>query len=79
MRKDSARQLVTTTRAPCSTWTHPTPQAYSVVVVALGLVTFALVLALVEQVVLASLEENVQRGSRVFEQGHTLVLCFGVA
>ena len=40
---------------------------------------FALVLALVEQVVLAGLEENVQRGSRVFERGHTLVLCMGVA
>lgn len=48
-------------------------------VVALGLVAFALVLALVEQVVLAGLEENVQRGSRVFESGHTLVVCFGEA
>ena len=36
----------------------------------LGLASFALVLALIEQVVLEVLESNVRRGSRVYEAGH---------
>ena len=39
-------------------------------VAAIGLAAFALVLALVEQVVLQVVDENVARGSRVFETGH---------
>jgi hypothetical protein len=35
-----------------------------------GLAAFAMVLALVEQVVLETLEANVKRGSKVFETGH---------
>jgi hypothetical protein len=35
-----------------------------------GLCAFALVLALVEQVVLEGMEANVKRGSRVYEAGH---------
>jgi hypothetical protein len=38
--------------------------------VVLGLVSFALVLALVEQVVLEVLESNVKQGSQVYEEGH---------
>ncbi|KAJ9511775.1 hypothetical protein QJQ45_022651, partial [Haematococcus lacustris] len=49
-------------------------QAFSVLVAAIGLASFALVLALVEQVVLEVIEENVRRGTRVFEAGHVLVL-----
>ena len=39
-------------------------------VAAIGLAAFALVLALVEQVVLEVLKNNVQRGSQVYEEGH---------
>jgi len=45
-------------------------QAFAVSVAAIGLAAFALVLALVEQVVLQVVDENVARGSRVFETGH---------
>ena len=45
-------------------------QAFAVGVAAIGLAAFALVLALVEQVVLQVVDENVARGSRVFETGH---------
>eukprot|EP00884_Botryococcus_braunii_P022121 jgi/Botrbrau1/8593/Bobra.0380s0014.1 len=49
-------------------------QVFGIAAITTGLALFALVLALVEQVVLQVLEENVQRGSRVFETGHILVL-----
>lgn len=45
-------------------------QLFGVAAITTGLALFALVLALVEQVVLQVLEENVQRGSRVYETGH---------
>ena len=45
-------------------------QVFALVVAAVGLAAFALVLALVEQVVLQILDDNVRRGSRVFEMGH---------
>ena len=51
-------------------------QIFGLVVAAVGLAAFALVLALVEQVVLQVLEDNVRRGSRVFETGHVCIqLC----
>lgn len=45
-------------------------QLWSLMVAAIGLAAFALVLALVEQVVLEVLKNNVQRGSQVYEKGH---------
>ena len=45
-------------------------QLFSVLVAVLGLASFALVLALIEQVVLEVLESNVKRGSAVYEDGH---------
>ena len=49
-------------------------QAFSLIVAAIGLASFALVLALVEQVVLQVLDANVRQGGTVFEDGHILVL-----
>lgn len=49
-------------------------QLWSLMVAAIGLAAFALVLALVEQVVLEVLKNNVQRGSQVYENGHVRVL-----
>lgn len=49
-------------------------QAFSLIVAAIGLASFALVLALVEQVVLQVLDANVRQGGQVFEEGHILVL-----
>ncbi|DBA72591.1 TPA: hypothetical protein ACH3X2_010343 [Trebouxia sp. C0005] len=51
-------------------------QLWALMVAAVGLAAFALVLALVEQVVLEVLKNNVQRGSQVYEEGHILVLGF---
>ncbi|KAI3425193.1 hypothetical protein D9Q98_008962 [Chlorella vulgaris] len=51
-------------------------QLFSVATVIGGLGSFALVLALVEQVVLEVLEVNVKVGSCVYEQGHTVLLCW---
>jgi hypothetical protein len=45
-------------------------QAFAVVTAMVGLCAFALVLALVEQVVLEGMEANVKRGSRVYEAAH---------
>lgn len=45
-------------------------QLWSLMVAGIGLAAFALVLALVEQVVLEVLKNNVQRGSQVYETGH---------
>lgn len=45
-------------------------QVLSVGTAVIGLAAFAMVLALVEQVVLEGLEANVKRGSKVFESGH---------
>jgi tagatose-1,6-bisphosphate aldolase len=50
-----------------------------VLVAAFGLAAFALVLALVEQVVLEANNRNVKRGSRVYETGHYLILGWGVS
>lgn len=49
-------------------------QLWSLMVAAIGLAAFALVLALVEQVVLEVLKNNVQRGSQVYETGHVRFL-----
>lgn len=54
-----------------------TQQLFAVGTAILGLASFALVLALVEQVVLEVLEGNVRRGSKVYEEGHYLVLAWG--
>ena len=45
-------------------------QAFSLLAAALGLVSFALVLALVEQIVLEVVENNVRTGSAIFEKDH---------
>ena len=45
-------------------------QLWSLMVAAVGLAAFALVLALVEQLILEVLRNNVQRGSQVYETGH---------
>jgi hypothetical protein len=45
----------------------------------IGLVGFALVLALVQLAVLAVVEDNVQRGSAVYESGHIVVLAWAVS
>ena len=45
-------------------------QLWSLAVAGIGLAAFALVLALVEQLVLDVLKNNVQRGSQVYEKGH---------
>lgn len=49
-------------------------QLWALMVAAIGLAAFALVLALVEQVVLEVLKNNVQRGSQVYETGHVSLL-----
>ncbi|KAG2488131.1 hypothetical protein HYH03_013277 [Edaphochlamys debaryana] len=54
----------------------PIEQAFSVGVASVGLAAFALVLALVEQLVFEVFEDNVRQGSRVYEQGHVLVLAW---
>ncbi len=46
------------------------PQVFGVAVASVGLASFALVLALVEQIVLEVIESNVKRGSSVYEAGH---------
>lgn len=51
-------------------------QVFSVMVATTGLAIFALVLALVEQVVLEVLDRNVRKGSVVYEEGHLLVLAW---
>ena len=45
-------------------------QAFSLLAAALGLVSFALVLALVEQIVLEVVETNVRTGSPIYEKDH---------
>ena len=45
-------------------------QVFAVVTAVMGLCAFALVLALVEQVVLEGMEANVKRGSIVYETDH---------
>ena len=53
-------------------------QLFALSVAAIGLAAFALVLALIEQVILEVLEENVKRGSPIYESGH-VSLHLGVA
>jgi NADH:ubiquinone oxidoreductase subunit K len=45
-------------------------QVFAVFTAVIGLAAFALVLAVVEQVVLEGMEANVKRGSHVYESGH---------
>ena len=45
-------------------------QVFGVLVATTGLASFALVLALVEQVVLEVIEDNVKRGSKVYQRDH---------
>lgn len=49
-------------------------QLFAVAAAVVGLASFALVLALIEQVVLEVLDSNVRQGSRVYEEGHMVVL-----
>ncbi len=51
-------------------------QVFSIAMAITGLAAFAIVLALVEQLVLQILTENVSRGSQVYEEGHVLVLAW---
>ncbi|KAL4432522.1 hypothetical protein ABPG77_000459, partial [Micractinium sp. CCAP 211/92] len=51
-------------------------QLFAVLTAVFGLASFALVLALIEQVVLEVLENNVKRGSQCYEQGHHVVLAY---
>ncbi|CAK0782676.1 hypothetical protein CVIRNUC_005871 [Coccomyxa viridis] len=51
-------------------------QVFSILMAITGLAAFAIVLALVEQLVLQILTENVSRGSQVYEEGHILVLAW---
>ena len=50
-------------------------QEFALAVAVIGLAAFALVLALIEQLVLSVLDENVRRGSRVYERGHVCPAC----
>ena len=52
-------------------------QVFAVVTAVLGLALFALILALIEQVVLETLESNVKRGSKVYESGHYCLVAWG--
>lgn len=54
-------------------------QVYSIAMGLLGVVGFALLLALTEQIILEVLESNVRQGTKVFERDHVLVLaqCVG--
>eukprot|EP00798_Chlamydomonas_sp_ICE-L_P025811 gene25811-11486_t len=52
-------------------------QMFSVLTAYAGLLSFAMVLALVEQVVLEVIDSNVNRGSMVYETKHTLILGWG--
>ncbi|KAK9800732.1 hypothetical protein WJX73_002178 [Symbiochloris irregularis] len=54
-------------------------QVFAIATAGAGLVSFALVLALVEQVVLENVEENVKRGSPVITSGHTVLLMWGAS
>jgi len=49
-------------------------EVYAIFVATAGLVFFTILLAMVEQFFMEVLETNVQRGSRVYEKGHVLVL-----
>ena len=51
-------------------------QIFSIAMAVTGLAAFAIVLALVEQLVLQILTANVSRGSQVYEKGHILVLAW---
>lgn len=51
-------------------------QLFACTMVAAGLASFALVLALVEQVVMEVIQENVQQGSPVYESGHIVLLAW---
>lgn len=52
-------------------------QVFAVATAVLGVASFALVLALIEQATLELLESNVKRGSKVYESGHYVVLSWG--
>lgn len=52
-------------------------QVFAVTIAVIGLASFALILALIEQVVLEVLEGNVRLGSKVIEEDHFVLLCWG--
>lgn len=52
-------------------------QLFAVATAVLGVASFALVLALIEQATLELLESNVRRGSRVYEKDHYVILTYG--
>jgi len=52
-------------------------QLFAVATAFLGLASFALVLALIEQATLELLENNVRRGSKVYEKDHYVILTYG--
>jgi hypothetical protein len=49
-------------------------QVYSIGMSLLGVIGFALLLALTEQILLEVLDSNVRQGTQVFEEGHILVV-----
>ena len=53
-----------------------TSQLFAAGMVATGLASFALVLALVEQVVLEVIQNNVAKGSKVYDEGHVVLLAW---
>jgi len=52
-------------------------QGFSILVACTGLVSFTILLAMVEQLFMEVLERQVRRGSVVYEKGHMLVLGWG--
>lgn len=52
-------------------------QVFAVTIAVIGLANFALILALIEQVVLEVLEGNVRVGSAIIEHDHVVLLCWG--
>ena len=54
-------------------------QLFSVLMAVVGVLGFAVVLGLTEQVILEVLERNVRQGTKVFERRHVLVLAHCIA
>jgi hypothetical protein len=61
----AAAWLISVGRAPCNAL-----QGFGVAVAVLGLMSFAVVLALAEQLFMEVLKDNVTTGSPVYESGH---------
>mmetsp|Transcript_13718 Transcript_13718/g.38824 ORF Transcript_13718/g.38824 Transcript_13718/m.38824 type:complete len:1022 (+) Transcript_13718:260-3325(+) len=51
-------------------------ELYALLVAAVGLLTFTILLTMVEQLFLEVLETNVERGTAVYEEGHMLLLAW---